>query len=84
MSNWERRAETSTGGQVEEESTGGEDGQCNLEDELDYCGCCLRSIWIFTRDVCCKEVILMLKVVLLLHLCGRRMKNLSHMTNLNV
>jgi hypothetical protein len=44
----------------------------------------LRSIWIFTRDVCCKEVILMLKVVLLLHLCGRRMKNLSHMTNLNV
>jgi hypothetical protein len=44
----------------------------------------LCSIWMFTRDVCCKEVILMLKVVLLLHLCGWRMKNLSHMTNLNV
>jgi hypothetical protein len=28
------------------------------------------SIWMFTRDVCCKEVIVMLKVVLLLHLCG--------------
>jgi hypothetical protein len=41
-----------------------------LEDELDYCGCCLCSIWMFTRDVCCKEVILMLKVVLLFHLCG--------------
>jgi hypothetical protein len=33
MSNWERRAEASTGGQVEEESTRGEDGQCDLEDE---------------------------------------------------
>jgi hypothetical protein len=41
MSNWERRAKASTGEQVEEESTGGEDGQCDLEDELDYCGCCL-------------------------------------------
>jgi hypothetical protein len=41
-----------------------------LEDELDYCGCCLCSIWMFTGDVCCKEVILMLNVVLLLHLCG--------------
>jgi hypothetical protein len=69
MSNWERRAEASTGGQVEEASTGGEDGQCDLEDELDYCGCCSCSIWMFTRDVCCKEVILMLKVVHLLHLC---------------
>jgi hypothetical protein len=38
----------------------------------------------FSRDVCCKEVIPMLKVVLLLHLCGWRMKNLSHMTNLSV
>jgi hypothetical protein len=84
MSDWELRVEASTGGQAEEESTGGEDGQCDLEDELDYCGCCLCSIWMFTRDVCCKEVILMLKVVLLLHLCGCRMKNLSHMTNLNV
>jgi hypothetical protein len=44
----------------------------------------LCSIWMFTRDVCCKEVIMMLKVVLLLHLCGWRMKKLSHMTNLNV
>jgi hypothetical protein len=70
MSNWERRVEASTGGQAEEESTGGEDGQCDLEDELDYCGYCLRSIWMFTGDVCCKEVIPMLKVVLLLHLCG--------------
>jgi hypothetical protein len=70
MSNWERRVEASTRGQAEEESTGGEDGQCDLEDELDYCGCCLCSIWMFTRDVCCKEVILMLKVVLLLDLCG--------------
>jgi hypothetical protein len=70
MSNWERRAEASTGGQAEEESTGGEDGQFDLEDELDYCGCCLCSIWMFTMDVCCKEVFLMLKVVLLLHLCG--------------
>jgi hypothetical protein len=70
MSNWERRAEASTGGQAEEESTGGEDGQCDLEDELDYCGCCLCSICMFTRDVCCKEVILMLKAVLLLHRCG--------------
>jgi hypothetical protein len=35
MSNWEQRAEASTGGQVEEASTGGEDGQCDLEDELD-------------------------------------------------
>jgi hypothetical protein len=70
MSNWERRAEASTGGQVEEESTGGEDGQCDLEDELDYCGYCLCSIWMFTGDVCCKEVILMLKMMLLLHLCG--------------
>jgi hypothetical protein len=69
MSNWERRADASTGGQVEEESTGGEDGQCDLEDELDYCGCCLCSIWMFTRDECCKEVILMLNVVFLLHLC---------------
>jgi hypothetical protein len=69
MSNWERRAEASTGGQAEEESTA-EDGQCDLEDELDYCGCCLSSIWMFTRDVDCKEVILMLKVVLFLHLCG--------------
>jgi hypothetical protein len=69
MSDWERRAEASTGGQAEEESTR-EDGQCDLEDELDYCGCCLCSIWMFTRDVCCKEVIMMLKVVLLLHLCG--------------
>jgi hypothetical protein len=70
MSNWERRAETSTGGQAEEESTRGEDGKCDLEDELDYCGCWLCSICMLTRDVCCKEVILMLKVVLLLHLCG--------------
>jgi hypothetical protein len=70
MSNWERRVEASTGGQAEEESTGGEDGQCDLKDELDYCGCYLCSIWIFTGDVCCKEVILMLKVVLLLHMCG--------------
>jgi hypothetical protein len=70
MSNWEQRAEASTGGQAEEESTGGEDEQCDLEDELDYCGCCLCSIWMFTMDVCYKEVILMLKVVLLLHLCG--------------
>jgi hypothetical protein len=31
----ERRAEASIGGQAEEESTGGEDGQCDLEDELD-------------------------------------------------
>jgi hypothetical protein len=38
----------------------------------------------FTGDVCCKEVILTLEVVLLLHLCGWRMKNLSHMINLNV
>jgi hypothetical protein len=68
MSNWERRVEASTGGQAEEESTGREDGQCDLEDELDYCGYCLCSIWMFTWDVCCKEVILMLKVVLLLHL----------------
>jgi hypothetical protein len=29
----------STGGQAEEESTGGEDGQCDLEGELDYYGC---------------------------------------------
>jgi hypothetical protein len=36
MSNWERRAEASTGGQAKEESTGGEDGQCDLEYELDY------------------------------------------------
>jgi hypothetical protein len=84
MSNWERRAEASTGGQVEEESNGGEDGQCDLEDELDYCGCCLCSNWMFTWDVCCKELILMLKVVLLLHLCGWSIKNVSHMTNLNV
>jgi hypothetical protein len=70
MSNWERRAEASTRGQVEEESTGGEDGQCDLEDELDYSGCCLCSIWMFTGDVCCNTVILILKVVLLLHLCG--------------
>jgi hypothetical protein len=28
------------------------------------------SIWMFTRDVWCKEVILMLKALLLLHLCG--------------
>jgi hypothetical protein len=34
----------------------------------------LCSIWMFTRDVCCKEVNLMLKVVLLLHLCGWRIK----------
>jgi hypothetical protein len=84
MSNWERRAEASTRGQAKEESTGGEDGQCDLEDELDYCGSCLYSIWMINRDACCKEVILMLKVVLLVHLCGYRMKNLSHMTNLNV
>jgi hypothetical protein len=32
--------------------------------KLDYYGCCLCSIWMFTRDVCCKQVILMLKVVL--------------------
>jgi hypothetical protein len=70
MSVWEQRAEASTEGQVEEESTGGEDGQCDLEDELDYCGYCLCSICKFTRDVCCKEVILILKVVLLIHLCG--------------
>jgi hypothetical protein len=30
----------------------------------------LCSISMFIRDVCCKDVILMLKVVLLLHLCG--------------
>jgi hypothetical protein len=30
----------------------------------------LCSIWMFTGDVCCKEVILTLEVVLLLHLCG--------------
>jgi hypothetical protein len=30
----------------------------------------LCSICMLSRDVCCKEVILMLKVVLLLHLCG--------------
>jgi hypothetical protein len=70
MSNWERQEEASIGGQAEEESTGGEDEQCDLEDELDYCGCCLCSIWMFSRDVCYKEVILMLKVVLLLYLCG--------------
>jgi hypothetical protein len=68
--NWERRAEANTGGQEEEESIGGEDGQCDLEDELDYCGRCLCSIWMFTGDVCCKEVILMLNVLLLLRLCG--------------
>jgi hypothetical protein len=62
MSNWEWRAEASTEGQVEEESTEGEDGQCDLEDELDYCGYCLCSIWMFTGNVCCQEVILMLKV----------------------
>jgi hypothetical protein len=50
---WERRAEVSTGGQTEEEITRGEDGQCDLEDELDYCGCCLCSIRMFTRDVSC-------------------------------
>jgi hypothetical protein len=44
MSNWEWRAEVSTGGQVEEESTRGEDGQCDMEIELDYCGRCLCSI----------------------------------------
>jgi hypothetical protein len=66
----DQRAEASTGGQVEEESIGGEDGQCDLEDELDYCGCCLCSIWMFTKDVCCKEVILILNVVLLLYLRG--------------
>jgi hypothetical protein len=82
--NWEQWAEASTGGQEEEESTGGEDAQCDLEDELHYCGCCLCSIWMFIGDVGCKEVILMLKVVLLLYLCGWRMKNLSQMTNLNV
>jgi hypothetical protein len=49
MSNWERQVEASTGGQAEEESTRGEDGQCDLEDELDYCGCCLCSIWMLTR-----------------------------------
>jgi hypothetical protein len=70
MSNWEWRAEASTGGQAEEESTRGEDGHCDLKDKLDYCGCCLCSIWMFTRDVCYKELILLLKEVLLLHLCG--------------
>jgi hypothetical protein len=45
MSDWDWQAEASTGGQAEEESTGGEDGQYDLEDELDYCGCCLCSIW---------------------------------------
>jgi hypothetical protein len=55
MSNWERRAEASTRGQAEEESTGGEDRQCDLQDELDYCGCCLCSIWMFIRDVCYKK-----------------------------
>jgi hypothetical protein len=70
MSNWELRVEASTGGQAEEESTGREDGQCDLEDEPDYCVCCLCSIWMFIGDVCCKEVILMLKVMLLLYLCG--------------
>jgi hypothetical protein len=44
MSNWERRVEESSGGQAEEESTGGEDGQCDPEGELDYCGYCLCSI----------------------------------------
>jgi hypothetical protein len=63
-------AEASTGGQVGEESTVREDGQCDLEDKLDYCGCCLCSIWMFSGDVCYKEVILMLKVVLFLLLCG--------------
>jgi hypothetical protein len=47
MSNWVRRAEASTGEQAEEESTEGEDGQCDREDELDYYGCCLCSIWMF-------------------------------------
>jgi hypothetical protein len=37
MSNWEWRVEASTR-QAEEESTGGEDGQCDLEDEFDYYG----------------------------------------------
>jgi hypothetical protein len=44
MSDWERPAEASTGEQAEEESTGGEDGQCDLEDEFYYCGYCLCSI----------------------------------------
>jgi hypothetical protein len=52
MLNWEWRAEA---------TTGGEDGKCDLEDELDYCGCCFCSIWVFTGDVCRKEVIMMLK-----------------------
>jgi hypothetical protein len=30
----------------------------------------LCSIWMFTEDVCCKEIILMSIVVLLLHLRG--------------
>jgi hypothetical protein len=30
----------------------------------------LCSIRMFTGDVCCKEVIMMLKVLLLLHVCG--------------
>jgi hypothetical protein len=51
-------------------SGGREDGQCDIEDEIDYYGCCLCSIWMFSGDVCCKEVIQMLNVVLLLHLCG--------------
>jgi hypothetical protein len=35
MSDWEWRVEARTGGQAEEENTGGKDGQCDLEDELD-------------------------------------------------
>jgi hypothetical protein len=50
MSDWEWRTEVSTGGQAEEESTGGEDGQCDLEDELHYCGCCLCSICMLQRS----------------------------------
>jgi hypothetical protein len=38
----------------------------------------LCSTWMFTRDVCCKEVILMLKVVLLLHLWMKNEKFVTY------
>jgi hypothetical protein len=41
-----------------------------LEEKMDNVIWKMNLIWMFTRDACCKEVILMLKVVLLLHLCG--------------
>jgi hypothetical protein len=75
LSNWEWRAET---------STGGEDGQYDLEDELDYCGSCLCSIWMFTGGCMLQRSNSDVKSGAFASSMWMKNETLPHMTILNV